>query len=89
MIKASKDLLPAVIAASCTNRTSAQPSDVVGPRRHAMWLARAVMELMNWSQISAMTRYQHIPPDLITGIALKVNRWIQDKTVLADSLRRC
>jgi hypothetical protein len=50
-----------------------------------MWLARAVMELMNWSQISTMTRYQHIPPDLITGIALNASRWVQDKTVLADS----
>ena len=33
---------------------------------------RAVMELMGWSQISMTTRYQHIPPELVTGIAQQV-----------------
>jgi site-specific recombinase XerD len=33
---------------------------------------RAVMELMGWSHISMTTRYQHIPPELVAGIAQQV-----------------
>jgi integrase len=33
---------------------------------------RAVMELMGWSQMSMTTRYQHIPPELVTSIAKQV-----------------
>jgi integrase len=33
---------------------------------------RAVMELMGWSQMSMTTRYQHIPSELVRGIAQQV-----------------
>lgn len=33
---------------------------------------RAVMELMGWSQVGMTTRYQHIPPELVSGIAQQV-----------------
>ncbi|XVU27136.1 tyrosine-type recombinase/integrase [Actinoplanes sp. CA-054009] len=31
--------------------------------------ARAVMEVMGWSQVAMTTRYQHLAPELISGIA--------------------
>jgi hypothetical protein len=30
------------------------------------------MELMGWSQMSMTTQYQHIPPELVRGIAQQV-----------------
>jgi integrase len=33
---------------------------------------RAVMEVMGWSQVSMTTRYQHVAPELIGGIAEQV-----------------
>jgi len=34
--------------------------------------ARAVMEVMGWSQVSMTTRYQHMPSELVTRIAKQV-----------------
>ncbi|MGQ0773920.1 MAG: tyrosine-type recombinase/integrase [Pseudonocardiales bacterium] len=33
---------------------------------------RAVMEVMGWSAVSMTTRYQHVPQELIQGIAKQV-----------------
>lgn len=33
---------------------------------------RAVMEIMDWSQMSMMTRYQHVTAELVAGIARQV-----------------
>ncbi|MEU5905435.1 hypothetical protein ABZ780_13795 [Micromonospora sp. NPDC047467] len=33
---------------------------------------RAVMEVMGWSQMAMTTRYQHLAPQLIEGIAGQV-----------------
>ena len=33
---------------------------------------RAVMEVMGWSQMAMTTRYQHLAPELIEGIAEQV-----------------
>ena len=30
---------------------------------------RAVMNVMGWSQASMATRYQHVPPEVLAGIA--------------------
>jgi integrase len=30
---------------------------------------RAVMDIMGWSQVSMTTRYQHVPQEVLNGIA--------------------
>lgn len=41
--------------------------------------ARAVMEVMGWSQVSMTTRYQHIPSELVTGIAKQVGEHLWEE----------
>jgi hypothetical protein len=33
---------------------------------------RAVMEVMGWSQMAMTTRYQHLAPELVEGVAEQV-----------------
>jgi hypothetical protein len=37
---------------------------------------RAVMDVMGWSQASMATRYQHVPVEVLTGIADQVSGFL-------------
>lgn len=52
-------------------------STTLGTQRATMLLVlkvptRAVMNVMGWSQVNMTSRYQHVPAEVLTGIADQV-----------------
>ncbi len=52
------------------------PRELVGML--AVQQTRAVMDVMGWSQASMATRYQHVPIEVLNGIAKQVEGLLWD-----------